>query len=114
MRASGADILDPADPDPLRYVVLASLTKLMCSAFNRRIEFGLPRDAPPTITDFDELARPKLYEHPPPWAEAVPPLHDVVFLPDEHGTLISADDGAASEDFRRMNIIVVEPHIHFV
>jgi len=36
-----ADILDPADPDPLRYVILAVLTRLMCQAFSYRIDIGL-------------------------------------------------------------------------
>jgi hypothetical protein len=67
-----ADIPDPADPDPVRYAILAVLTKLMCTAFNGRIEMGLPRDTPAIIMDWDELAaRPKVLEHPPSWALAV-------------------------------------------
>src|SRR5262245_54864265 len=67
-----SDIPDPQDPDSARYAVLAVLTRLMCSAFNRRIELGLPRDAPPIVLDFEELARrPKMYETAPEWAGRV-------------------------------------------
>jgi hypothetical protein len=57
---------DPADPNPLRYAILAVLTHLICDSFNRCIELGLPRDALAIILDFEELkARPKVYEQPP-------------------------------------------------
>lgn len=107
---------DPADPaDPTRYAVLAVLTRLMCDAFNRRIERGLPRDAPPIVIDFAELrARPKVYESPPEWAERVPALQDKVFIPDASGKQIPEDDPEVSEEFKAMNIIVQMPHIHFV
>ncbi|KAF8910123.1 hypothetical protein CPB84DRAFT_1764668 [Gymnopilus junonius] len=64
------------DPDAhLRYTVLAILTRIMCDSFNRRVELGLPRDAPAIIEDFDELqARPKVYDEPPEWAKLVQPF----------------------------------------
>jgi len=58
-----ANLQDPTDPDPLRYAILAVLTLLMCQAFNRRIDLGLLRDAPPIVQDWYELqARPKILE----------------------------------------------------
>ena len=106
---------DPADPDPMRYAVLAVLTRLMCASFNRRIEQGLPRDAPPIIVDFAELqARPKVFESPPEWADRVVPLEERVFMPDAKGEKLPEDDSEVSEEFRTMNIIVQMPHIHFV
>ncbi|KAF8550156.1 hypothetical protein OG21DRAFT_1514396 [Imleria badia] len=106
---------DPADPDPTRYAVLAVLTRLMCASFNRRIELGLPRDAPAIIIDFAALqARPKVYEAPPEWAERVVALEEKVFLPNAQGKQLAEDDSEVSEEFRAMNIIVQMPHIHFV
>ena len=106
---------DPIDPDPTRYAVLAVLTQLMCASFNRRIERGLPRDAPAIIIDFAALrARPKVYERPPGWADHVVALEEKVFIPDAEGKELPEDDPEASEEFRAMNIIVQMPHIHFV
>lgn len=59
----------------MRYTILAVLAQLMCDAFNRRIELGLPRDVPAIIEDFEELqARPKVNERSPGWAQRVQPL----------------------------------------
>ena len=108
-------LADPIDPDPTRYAVLAVLTQLMCASFNRRIERGLPRDAPAIIIDFAALrARPKVYERPPGWAGHVVALEEKVFIPDAEGKELPEDDPEASEEFRAMNIIVQMPHIHFV
>ena len=106
---------DPADPDPTRYAVLAVLTQLMCASFNRRIERGLPRDAPAIIVDFAALqARPKVHERPPEWANHVAALNENVFIPDAEQKELPEDDPEVSEEFRAMNIIVQMPHIHFV
>ncbi|KZT00542.1 uncharacterized protein LAESUDRAFT_536937 [Laetiporus sulphureus 93-53] len=106
---------DPADPDPVRYATLAVLTRLMCDAFNRRIELGLPRNAPAIILDFEELqARPKVYERPPAWAERVPPLAERVFIRDAQGNAPVEGESDISEEFETMNIIVRMPHIHFI
>ena len=110
-----SDIPDPEDPDPLRYAVLSVLTKLMCLAFNRRVDYGLPRDAPAIIEDFDEqAARPKLYETTPVWAQRVPPLPERVYIPDAKDENCAEDDDELSEEFKEMNIIVKIPHIHFI
>lgn len=70
---SVADLPDPTDThDPGRYAALAALTYLLCEAFNRRVELGLPRDTPPIVEDWEELARrPKVLEHVPTWATNV-------------------------------------------
>lgn len=44
------DITEPCDPDPERYAVLACIPALLCLAFNKRIELGLPRHAPSVFT----------------------------------------------------------------
>ncbi|KAK7425302.1 hypothetical protein QQZ08_008199 [Neonectria magnoliae] len=44
------NIPDPRDPDPERYACLACIPALLCLAFNRRIELGVPRHAPPIFT----------------------------------------------------------------
>lgn len=106
---------DPADANPTRYAVFAVLTRLMCAAFNRRIERGLPRDAPPIVIDFAELrARPKVYETHPEWVDRVAVLQEKVFIPDAEGKELPEDDTEVSEEFKAMNIIVQMPHIHFV
>ena len=109
-------IPDPKDyGDPVRYAILAVLTQMMGDAFNRRVELGLPRDAPPIVTDFEELAaRPKVFEEAPSWAKGVEPLKDRFYIPDKDGNVPIEDDEDLSEEFKRMNIIVRMPHIHFV
>ncbi|PCH35137.1 hypothetical protein WOLCODRAFT_133750 [Wolfiporia cocos MD-104 SS10] len=108
-------IPDPADPDPVRYAILAALTTLMCEAFNRRVDLGLPRDAPPIIEDFEALkAQPKIYEQPPKWAEDVSPLPEIVYIPDANGQILEEHDSKASKEFKRWNIVVCMPHLHFV
>ncbi|KAI9568105.1 hypothetical protein HD554DRAFT_2022877 [Boletus coccyginus] len=112
---SVSGLSDPADSDPTRYAVLAVLTRLMCASFNRRIEQGLPRDAPAIIIDFAALrARPKAYEAPPAWADHAVALEEKVFIPDAGGKELPEDDPEVSEEFKAMNIIVQMPHIHFV
>ena len=107
--------VDDANRDPVRRVILAVLTQLMCDAFNRRIEYGLPRDAPPIITDFPELAaRPKVFEETPEWAKWVKPLDKTFYIPDRDGKVLDGNHEDVSEEFKAMNIIVQTPHIHFI
>jgi len=113
-----ASLPDPADSfEPVRYIILAVLTQLMCDSFNRRIELGLPRDAPAIIQDFSELqARPKVYEEPPEWAKRArgKPLLDKVFIPNAEGRELDEDDEDVCRDFKDVGVIVQMPHIHFV
>jgi len=105
---------DPADPDPLRYAILAVLVRLLSISFNRRIQRGLPRDAPPIILDFEELkSHPIILEEVPSWVDKVPPLLEPVFLPTAKGIKLPADHEDVSEEFKAMNIIAQMPHIHF-
>lgn len=107
---------DPKDTaHPSRYAALAATTYLMVDAFNRRIEFGLPRDAPAIVEDFDELARrPKVLERVPAWAEAVQPLSNTLYIANRDGRTAQDTSPEVSPDFKKYNIIMVEPHIHFV
>ena len=83
-----SSIPEPVD-DPVRRAVLAVLTQLMCDAFNRRIAYGLPRDAPPIVTDFAELAaRPKVFEETPEWAKRVKPLEKISYIPNRDGKVL--------------------------
>ena len=73
--------VDDANPGPI-------LTQLMCDAFTQRIEYGSPRDAPPVILDFAELAaRPKVFEETPKWAKRVKPLELLTEILIQHFTL---------------------------
>jgi hypothetical protein len=75
------DILDPKDPDPERYAVLAVIPALLVLAFNKRIELGLPRDAPAifTMDQLDEWrAQEREYEKEPEWTANVPPCEQVL------------------------------------
>jgi len=80
----------------------------MCDSFNRRIELGLPRDAPAIIEDFSELqARPKVYEEPPEWAKRVnSSLAEKVFIPNAEGRTLDEDDEDVCGEFKAVGVIV--------
>ena len=89
----------------------------MCDSFNRRIELGLPHDAPAIIEDFSELqARPKVFEEPPEWAKRArtKPLGARVFIPNAEGRMLDEDDECVCGEFKDVDVIVEMPHIHFV
>ncbi|KAI0075877.1 hypothetical protein K474DRAFT_1335733 [Panus rudis PR-1116 ss-1] len=111
-----SSLSDPADTaNPARYAFLAGLTHLMCESFNRRIGLGLHRDAPAIILDWEELERrPKVFEHVPEWAERVPPLKEVLRIPDEHGSFIDPDDPEVCAPMKKYNILMAHPPIHFI
>ncbi|KAJ3785835.1 hypothetical protein GGU10DRAFT_186425 [Lentinula aff. detonsa] len=111
-----SDLPDPADTkDPARYAFLAGLTYLMCEAFNRRIELGLPRDAPAIVTDWEELKRrPQVLERVPDWVKSVSPLAEAVRIPDEKGNFVDTNDPEVCTPLSRFNIIMPYPHIHFI
>ncbi|PQK13133.1 hypothetical protein BB8028_0004g00650 [Beauveria bassiana] len=78
------EIPDPKDPDPERYACLACIPKLLQVAFNQRIRFGLPRDAPPIFTGemMEEWKkRDKQFEELPAWVQGVPPVRDLLAIP---------------------------------
>jgi len=107
---------DPADhAEPSRYAALAAITHLMCDSFNRRIELGLPRDAPPIVEDWEELARrPKVLERVPSWADKVAPLPAILYIPNAEGHTIQEDDPEVCPPFKKLNIIISQPHVHFI
>jgi hypothetical protein len=116
-------IPDPKDPDPERYAVLAVIPSLLVLAFNKRIELGLPRDAPAIFTgdQLDEWrAREREYEKEPDWASSVPPCKELLKIPHWNNDLrdfVSIDgfdDHRASQEFAKKNILIWQPHIHFI
>ncbi|KAL8647978.1 MAG: hypothetical protein Q9210_005241 [Variospora velana] len=118
------DIPDPKDSDPERYAVLACIPSLINQAYNRLIGLGLPREAPALITN-DQLEemkqKPKIFEQSPEWVTDVPPLVNMLKIPQRaHGytgpweTLDDFDDVRASTAFKEKNILIWEPHIYFV
>ena len=89
----------------------------MCDSFNRRIELGLPRDAPAIVEDFSELeARPKIFEEPPEWAlhKQRKVLGAKVFIPNAEGRILEENDECVCGEFKDVGVIVEMPHIHFV
>jgi hypothetical protein len=109
-------IPDPKDTDPQRYAILAVLTALMCRAFNRLIAKGLPRDAPPIVSDWETLAaQPRILEEVPQWAKEVPALETRLDIPDEKDVFLDGPgDPKACKEFLAKNILIEEPHIYFV
>ena len=117
------DIPDPQDPDPERYAWLACIPALLCLAFNARIKLGLPRDAPPIFTRemLDEWrAQKPLYEREPEWTAGVKALPTMLAIPHwdnrkrDFVPLPGFDDTRASQEFASKNILIWQPHIHFI
>lgn len=116
------DIPDPQDTDPERLACLACIPKLMCLAFNKRIELGLPRSAPPIFT-YDQLdewkAQERIYEQEPDWVARVPPLAEPLAIPHwdndkrDFVPLESFDDIRASPECATLNVLIWKPHVHF-
>ncbi|KAJ7086394.1 hypothetical protein B0H15DRAFT_844453 [Mycena belliarum] len=99
---------DPHDSNPERAAFLAGLTRILCAAFNDRIQRGLPRDAPAYIKDFDKLrAQPKIFETPPAWAENIPPLDRPLRIAAHEG------DPGLSSHLADMRITMKAPHYNF-
>ncbi len=98
--------------------VLATIPYLLVKAFNRLIDRGLPRDAPPIIHDdlWEELkSRPKLYEGVPRWAELVQPLDTPLVIPDSKGAAPrDGNDLDVDGEMRRKNILTFTLPVFFV
>lgn len=118
-----SELPDPEDPDPERYAVVACIPALLCLAFNRRIELGLPRDAPAIFTR-DQLeewrSQDRQYETEPEWTEGVAPLDERLAIPHwdndkrDFVPLDHSDTTKASKEFAKKNILIWQPHIHFI
>lgn len=110
------DIVDPKDPDPTRYAIVAVLPHYLIMAFNRLIEMGLPRGSPAILTPEIEAslkAQPIKLEEVPSWTAKVQPLDNVFTIPCD--PRVSEEDRAnRSEHFYKMNIVVDEPHVLFI
>jgi hypothetical protein len=116
-------IPDPRDPDPERYAVVACIPALLCRAFNRRIGLGLPRNTPPifTRTQLDAWrSQEREYESEPVWTRDVPQLNDELAIPrwdNEKRQFVPLGDSEkdkGSEAFAKKNILIWQPHIHFI
>jgi hypothetical protein len=117
------EIPDPKDPDPERYAVLAVIPALLVLAFNKRIDLGLPRDAPAifTMDQLDEWrAQERELEKEPEWTANVPPCEQVLKIPHwdndvrDFVTIDGFDDERASREFAKKNVLIWQPHIHFI
>lgn len=115
------DIPDPRDPHPERYACLACIPALLRLAFNKRIELGLPRDAPPIFTRdmMDEWRnQDRKLEEEPSWVHEVPALSETLAIPhwdnDQRDFVPLKSFENASAHFSRKNILLLPPHIHFI
>ncbi|KAK2865451.1 hypothetical protein FQN49_003563 [Arthroderma sp. PD_2] len=108
-------IPDPADPDPIRYAILACIAEALVLALNWRLSIGMRRDGnhihrqhgSDPYAPYDPLPMPL-------WARDVPPLTTDYLrsvMPesklDSEGRLVLIDEGK-SELFRKRNIIASE------
>jgi hypothetical protein len=115
------DIPDPLDEhEPERYAVLACIPPLLVESFNKRTELGLRRDAH-SIMSVEErqafAATPKVLESAPSWTSRVKPLERTLHIPHtiaRETQLVSLDDKKQSPAFKAKNIMIWQPHIHFI
>lgn len=118
------DIPDPRDEDDHaeRLACLACIPKLLCLAFNKRIEMGLPRDAPPIFSRdmLDEWRKQeRALEQEPKWVEEIPPFENVLAIPHwdndkrDFVALESFDDIRVSPQCADKNILIWKTHVHF-
>lgn len=121
-RAPVSSIPDPGEQgDPERYAVLSCIPALIVESFNERNRQGLRRAEPHSILSLEEqlewAATPEVLESEPGWTEGVAPLKECLHIPHElpdWPELDSMDDFQASEAFKKKNILIMTPHIHFV
>lgn len=106
-----ADIPDPADPDPIRYAILASLAEELVEAFNWRLGLGMRRNHKHILRERNEDPYPP-YEpvSGPKWTGKVPPIPQELLadLPREFirdGRLLVLEERGVSETFLKRNIV---------
>lgn len=117
-----SSIPDPGEQgDPERYAVLACIPALLTESFNERNRLGMRREEPHSILSIEEqlqwAATPAVLETEPSWTETVAPLERLLHIP--HGEpdnpeLTTLDDPHATLAFKRKNILLKKPHVHFV
>lgn len=102
-----ASIPDPGEQgDPERYAVLACIPALLVESFNERSESGLRRDGAPLGPEAE-----------PAWAATVEPLKTLLHIPEGQRSgrqVKSFHDVAASQAFKRKNILIKRPDTQFV
>jgi hypothetical protein len=116
-----SDIPDPQDEaEPERYAVLSCILALLVESFNQRIEMGLRREAHSLMSQEKRevwAATPKILETVPHWVAKVAPLKVMLHIPhrmDGDSELETLDDQRASPPFKEKNILIWNPHIHFM
>lgn len=104
-------IPDPADPDPIRYAILACLVEELVTAFNWRLSLGLRRDHNHVLRERDEDPYPP-YEpvSGPAWTKDVPPIPQecLAHLQSEFvrdGRQLVLEERGVSEVFAKRNIV---------
>ncbi|KAF5017584.1 hypothetical protein F66182_10474 [Fusarium sp. NRRL 66182] len=121
-QGSVSTIPDPGEQgDPERYAVLSCIPALLVESFNERQRLGMRREEPHSILSIEEqlhwASTPVVLETEPPWTKDVAPLDTVLNIPHDESygpQLTSLDDPKASVAFKKKNILMMEPHIHFV
>jgi hypothetical protein len=116
------DIPDPKDyEEPERYAVLACIPSLIVESFNERIRLGLRREGRSLMTDEEReklaAATPEAQESLPSWVLDVPSLSTLLKISHQiegEEQLETLNDKRASPAFKAKNILVWEPHIHFI
>lgn len=116
-----SDIPDPQDEaDPERYGVLSCIPALLVESFNQRIEMGLRREAHSFMSQEERDAwatTPKVLQTVPAWSMKVAPLKSMLYIPhymDGRTQLETLDDKRASPAFKEKNILIWNPHTHFI
>lgn len=108
----------PSITDREQRAVLAAIPYLLVKAFNRLIQQGLPRDAPPIMDDalMEELkSRTKIFERVPRWAELVEPLDRQLVIPDHKGMVPKHEkDNDVDSEMRSKNILTFTLPVLFV
>ncbi|RDW76831.1 uncharacterized protein DSM5745_06823 [Aspergillus mulundensis] len=106
------DIPDPADPDPIRYALLASIVEELHEAVNWRLSLGLRRNRKHVYREEDSDPFPPFTpEVLPGWTRHVPPIDRGLLrksmpaeMLDAEGNLV-LEEGGKDENFARRNIV---------
>lgn len=131
-----SDIPDPQDPDPARYAILAGITELLVTAFNKRIiTYNISRDEFTKKTMREKQKRyrwwarwlkdyqlpPLIPEEVPTWAKNVAPLKKPLLVPYwRRGEFVTPspdvmnDPDHVNPAFLPYNIYMLLPLIHFI
>ncbi|KAK2808494.1 hypothetical protein FQN50_004703 [Emmonsiellopsis sp. PD_5] len=104
-------IPDPADPNPIRYAILACLAEELVTAFNWRLSMGMRRNHEHILREHDSDPYPPYTPISGPlWTKHVPPIPQQCLegLPSKYvrdGSLLVLEEKGRSELFARRNIV---------